>query len=90
MEEAGLAAEDLLPVPHGPSQDAAEHVTAAVVRRVAPVRDGHGQGADVVGHHSVGHVNVVGVLFANLKQNGKGRGRGTLHLVGQTFGRRLI
>lgn len=66
MEEARLAAEDLLAVPHRPPQDATKHVAATVVGRAGAVRDGDGQGADVVGHDSIRHVNVVGVLFANL------------------------
>lgn len=66
VEEARLAAEDLLSVSHRPAQDATKHVAATVVGRAGAVRDGDGQGADVVGHNSIRHVNVVGVLFANL------------------------
>lgn len=69
MEEARFATEDLLAVPNGPPQNATQDVTATVIRRVAPVRDGHSKGADVVGHHSVGHVHVVTVVLADLRKN---------------------
>mmetsp|Transcript_22201 Transcript_22201/g.59911 ORF Transcript_22201/g.59911 Transcript_22201/m.59911 type:complete len:260 (-) Transcript_22201:987-1766(-) len=70
VEEAGWSLEDLRTVAHGAPEDAAEHVAAALVGGERPVGDGEGEGADVVGHHAVGHVHEVRVLGAHLARVG--------------------
>ena len=56
-------AERLVAVADRAAQDPAEHVAAARVARQRPVRDGDGEGADVVGHDAHRHADalVVGV-----------------------------
>ena len=55
-EEAGLRAEDLLAVAHGPPQHPPQDVAAPLRRGQRPVGDGEGQRAGVVGDDAVRRV----------------------------------
>mmetsp|Transcript_50742 Transcript_50742/g.136230 ORF Transcript_50742/g.136230 Transcript_50742/m.136230 type:complete len:533 (-) Transcript_50742:802-2400(-) len=66
VEESRRTVEDLSTVAHGAAQHTAQDVAAALVGRNGAVRQGDGQGADVIGDHSVGHVDVVRVGSADL------------------------
>mmetsp|Transcript_30041 Transcript_30041/g.68240 ORF Transcript_30041/g.68240 Transcript_30041/m.68240 type:complete len:689 (-) Transcript_30041:287-2353(-) len=66
VEEAWLRLENLAPVTHGTSQDAAKDVATAVVRWNCSICERYGQSADVVGDHSICHVHKVSVSLADL------------------------
>ena len=57
--QEGLTEAEVAPVAHGPAQDAAQDVAAAVVARPAAVGHGEGQGTDVVGDHLHAHALLV-------------------------------
>mmetsp|Transcript_48588 Transcript_48588/g.72100 ORF Transcript_48588/g.72100 Transcript_48588/m.72100 type:complete len:556 (-) Transcript_48588:787-2454(-) len=65
-EESWFALQNLLAVTNGAAQNAAEDVVAPVVAGDSTIGDRESQSSDVVGQHTVSHVDVSDVLGTNL------------------------